>query len=84
MKSFRTFMTRFAFAILLPSSCLTNVHADQQDTRRILWYNKPAQNWAKEALPLGNGRLGCMVFGRVAVEDGKIEPERFTPRLNAF
>jgi alpha-L-fucosidase 2 len=27
-----------------------------------LWYNKPASNW-NEALPLGNGRLGAMVYG---------------------
>lgn len=27
-----------------------------------LWYTKPAKEWI-EALPLGNGRLGCMVFG---------------------
>ena len=28
-----------------------------------LWYAKPATTW-NEALPLGNGRLGAMVFGR--------------------
>ncbi len=27
-----------------------------------LWYNKPAVKWT-EALPLGNGRIGAMVFG---------------------
>ncbi len=27
-----------------------------------LWYNRPAENW-NEALPIGNGRLGAMVFG---------------------
>ena len=27
-----------------------------------LWYTKPAELWV-EALPLGNGRLGAMVFG---------------------
>jgi len=32
-----------------------------------LWYNKPAQAWT-EALPLGNGRLGAMVFGNPATE----------------
>jgi len=34
--------------------------ADPQPMR--LWYPKPAQNW-NEALPVGNGRLGAMVFG---------------------
>ncbi|WP_282942018.1 glycoside hydrolase family 95 protein [Paenibacillus sp. RC67] len=28
----------------------------------ILWYDKPAAHW-EEALPIGNGRLGGMVFG---------------------
>ena len=29
-----------------------------------LWYDRPAETW-NEALPLGNGRLGAMVFGGV-------------------
>ncbi len=33
-----------------------------------LWYSKPAARWSAEALPLGNGRLGCMVFGGVERE----------------
>ncbi|HEY5745991.1 MAG TPA: glycoside hydrolase family 95 protein [Chryseolinea sp.] len=32
-----------------------------------LWYQQPARNW-NEALPLGNGHLGAMVFGGVAEE----------------
>jgi len=32
-----------------------------------LWYDKPARQWI-EALPVGNGRLGCMVFGGVDAE----------------
>lgn len=32
-----------------------------------LWYRQPAQRWT-EALPLGNGRLGAMVFGGIASE----------------
>ena len=30
-----------------------------------LWYNKPSGKWT-DALPIGNGRLGAMVFGGVA------------------
>ena len=33
----------------------------------LLWYREPASVW-EEALPLGNGRLGAMVFGGVADE----------------
>ncbi len=32
-----------------------------------LWYKQPASRW-EEALPLGNGRLGGMVFGGVDKE----------------
>jgi alpha-L-fucosidase 2 len=32
-----------------------------------LWYLKPAKEWT-EALPVGNGRLGAMVFGGVKTE----------------
>ncbi len=32
-----------------------------------LWYNKPAAVWT-EALPIGNGRLGAMIFGGVEEE----------------
>ncbi len=31
----------------------------------VLWYDKPASKWV-EALPIGNGRLGAMVFGGTA------------------
>ena len=33
----------------------------------VLWYDKPASEWV-EALPIGNGRLGAMVFGGVSRE----------------
>jgi alpha-L-fucosidase 2 len=33
----------------------------------VLWYEQPAMRWV-EALPVGNGRLGAMVFGGVADE----------------
>ncbi len=32
-----------------------------------LWYRRPAQDWL-EALPIGNGRLGGMVFGGIPEE----------------
>ncbi len=37
-------------------------HVKAQDNK--LWYNQPAKVWT-EALPIGNGRLGAMVFGKV-------------------
>lgn len=36
-------------------------------SEHILWYHKPAAQWV-EALPIGNGRLGAMIFGKVSEE----------------
>lgn len=36
-------------------------------TLKKLWYDHPAENW-NHALPLGNGRLGAMVFGGIKRE----------------
>ncbi|WP_326558941.1 glycosyl hydrolase family 95 catalytic domain-containing protein [Micromonospora sp. NBC_01796] len=33
-----------------------------------LWYDEPAADWETQALPIGNGALGGMIFGRVANE----------------
>ena len=44
---------------------LPNIISAQQDLK--LWYNKPAVVWT-EALPVGNGRLGAMIFGKAEEE----------------
>lgn len=36
-------------------------------TASLLWFRKPAAQWV-EALPIGNGRLGAMVFGAIGRE----------------
>ncbi len=41
---------------------LINHLSAQNDSLLKLWYNQPANQWV-EALPLGNGRLGAMVYG---------------------
>ncbi|MCE5185638.1 MAG: glycoside hydrolase family 95 protein [Planctomycetaceae bacterium] len=33
----------------------------------VLWYSRPAEKW-EQALPVGNGRMGAMVFGQTAAE----------------
>ncbi|WP_205942628.1 glycoside hydrolase family 95 protein [Pedobacter psychroterrae] len=42
-------------------------YAQGKADRNILWYNKPAANW-NEALPIGNGFIGGMIFGSPAKE----------------
>jgi alpha-L-fucosidase 2 len=34
----------------------------------LLWYRQPAEDWQSQALPIGNGRMGAMVFGGVGQE----------------
>ena len=47
-------------------------HAAAQPYR--LWYDRPAANW-NQALPIGNGRLGAMVFGGVETEQLQLNEE---------
>ena len=40
----------------------------------VLWYQKPSEEWT-DALPIGNGRLGAMVFGGVERERIQLNEE---------
>lgn len=46
------------------------------DPSTILWYSHPADKW-ENALPVGNGRLGAMVFGRTDEERIQINEETY-------
>ena len=64
------------WSILLFAICCSGgkVQAQQQENNLKLWYDKPATQWV-EALPLGNGRLGAMVFGDPANEQFQLNEE---------
>src|ERR1700753_987514 len=55
----------FLFAVALLCA-LGHPLVAQADTN-VLWYAQPAVKWT-EALPIGNGRLGAMVFGGTTEE----------------
>ena len=40
----------------------------------VLWYKQPAEIWT-DALPVGNGRLGGMIFGGIATEQLQINED---------
>lgn len=70
-------MKKIIFGILLiffSISCIRNIEKISNDNTEIieykLWYQQPAKIW-DEALPVGNGRLGAMVFG--GVYNGRIQ-----------
>src|SRR6187402_3711643 len=48
------------YFILISALCIATSSLAQSDLK--LWYKKPAVNW-NEALPIGNGRIGAMIFG---------------------
>ena len=73
---------RLATYILLISSCLltapsvlvadtgnfpSQIDNNDFDPATLLWYTEPAEEW-ENALPIGNGRLGAMVYGGVEEE----------------
>ena len=51
-----------AFIIIGTSRTLFGQKENNSDL--TLWYKQPAKNW-NEALPVGNGRVGAMVFGKI-------------------
>jgi len=56
---------RWCVLIVVLTSGWVAVQAAEAPLR--LWYRQPAKTWV-EALPVGNGRLGAMVFGGVTEE----------------
>lgn len=78
---------KFYLSVLL-GILILNAHAQNKRPLVQLWYETPADDWMK-SLPLGNGRLGMMVYGGVNVETlalnessmwaGKHDPEQAKP-----
>ncbi|GEO07818.1 glycoside hydrolase family 95 protein [Segetibacter aerophilus] len=58
-------MRKVAFIFLL---FLDSVIYSQNNQTLKLWYNKPAGKTWENALPIGNGRLGAMIYGNVEKE----------------
>ncbi|NDV60335.1 glycoside hydrolase N-terminal domain-containing protein [Bacteroides sp. 519] len=74
-------MNKRNFLLLLFVCLCLCIHA----TDLKLWYSKPAKEWV-EALPLGNSRMGAMVFGNPATEQIQLNEETIwggSPYTNA-
>ena len=63
-------MKKILFAVVLLAAACT----PKEETDLKLWYDEPAAKWV-EALPVGNGRLGAMVFGDPAKEHLQLNEE---------
>ena len=60
-------VTRRQFVVGISAAAAARRASGQQPSGFVLWYKKPAILWS-DALPIGNGRLGAMVFGGVQAE----------------
>jgi len=65
----RSFMITAGLAAAFPGLARAAVQATTRGAQEALslWYEQGAAQWV-EALPVGNGRLGAMCFGRIAQE----------------
>lgn len=61
-------MRRFPLVLSLIAGFSLVASSFAAEPALTLHYDKPAKNWSGECLPLGNGRLGSMVFGEVGRE----------------
>lgn len=61
----KMFMTVIFLATLVSLTPAEQLPADRSN--ELLWYRQPAEQWV-EALAVGNGRLGAMIFGKTYQE----------------
>ena len=65
MKLKKLILTTFSFCLLSISGSLLS--GQDKPSNMKIWFNQPALNW-NDALPVGNGRLGAMIFGGIEME----------------
>lgn len=62
-----------AISLILSTQCIasyasvSNNYTLEKDKLK-LWYDEPAVDWENQALPIGNGHMGGMIFGGVETE----------------
>lgn len=66
----------FPVLVLITVSCVSNRSMEFRHLQ--LWYRQPANTWI-EALPLGNGRMGAMVFGGTEKERIQLNEDSIWP-----
>lgn len=68
MKIYINKMKRKLLISVLITHLFSVVIIAQHNLTNQLWYNQPALSWEKEALPIGNGRMGAMLYGGIESE----------------
>ncbi|MBK6828908.1 MAG: glycoside hydrolase family 95 protein [Chitinophagaceae bacterium] len=65
-----------AFSLSTAAQTADQIHTKQFNPSTLMWYDQPAQKW-EDALPVGNGRLGAMVFGKYKEERIQLNEETY-------
>ena len=63
-----------AWSFAQEKSVAEKIKLNAFNTSTLLWYEQPAKEW-DQALPLGNGRLGAMVYGGTGEETIQLNEE---------
>ena len=71
---FLTYSLNTSFCQNIPIA--NSINAKDFDPSTLLWYKAPASVW-EEAMPIGNGRLGAMVFGKNSEERIQLNEETY-------
>ena len=66
MSNIYNHLVKLFIAVVLLSTW-TSCQCDKQSAGMSLWYEQPADEWMK-ATPIGNGRLGAMIYGGINTE----------------
>lgn len=71
IKSFKKIC--IAISLILSTQCIASYAnivniKDIENDKLKLWYDKPAIDWENQALPIGNGHMGGMIFGGIQTE----------------
>lgn len=70
-------LARFVcFSQMLLFPLILNAHIQSEKASTVLRYRQPARQWV-EALPVGNGFMGAMVYGGVEVEEIQLNEGTF-------
>lgn len=67
----KSLIKKLGVAVAMMLCCMPGYSADLK-----LWYSKPATQWV-EALPIGNSRMGAMIYGGVDSECIQLNDETF-------
>ncbi|MDR2953765.1 MAG: glycoside hydrolase family 95 protein [Prevotella sp.] len=66
MKCYRTVLLIIVLFAIFPIAKAQKVKSPKESL--TLWYTAPAEEWMTSALPIGNGRIGAMIFGGIEQE----------------